>query len=214
MTRRLRSLNNEDLNRLPARCAGCAFWESAGERERRCGSTCDLDLRHAWHRRVTDEWGNCTLVAWEDDEILGFVKYAPSGYFPQVATLHATPPDPRVPLIACMHIVPEARHRGLGTVLLRATMRDLSSRGERRVEAFGYSGPSSVAEKKELPMLSVEFLSENGFTVVKADPVFPLMRLDLRSLIFLTEGLESALEALRLPLRVRKRAPASWMNGR
>lgn len=214
MARRLRSLNNKDLERLPARCACCVFWESAGERERRCGATCDLDLRHAWHRRVTDEWGDCTLIACEDDEILGFVKYAPSGYFPQAATFRRSPDDPRVPLIACMHILPDARHRGLGTVLLRATMRDLVARGERRVEVFGYAGPSAAGEQQDLPVLSVEFLSQNGFAIIKPDPVFPLMRLDLRSLVFLAGSLESTLEALRLPLRVPKRAPASWMNER
>ena len=84
MTRKLRPLLLEDLGRLPTGCGGCAFWESAGERERRCGGVCDSEFQRAWHRRVTDEWGECGRVAYEDDELLGFVKYAPSGYFPQV----------------------------------------------------------------------------------------------------------------------------------
>ena len=139
MTRKLRPLQIDDLDRLPIGCAGCAFWESSGERERRCGATIDPELQRAWFRRVTDEWGECGRVAYEDDEVLGFIKYAPSGYFPQAATFSPAPDDPIVPLISCLHIAPDARHRGLGRVLLRAALRDLMQRGERRVEAFAFA---------------------------------------------------------------------------
>jgi len=212
MTRRLRPLTLDDLARLPAGCNGCALWESAGERERRCGAVCDPELQNAWLRRVTDEWGDCGRVAYEDDELLGFVKYAPSGYFPQSQTFSSAPSDPTVPLISCLHISPDARHHGLGTVLLRACLRDLVGRGERRVEAFGYGMPDGLA--RDMPMLGVPFLVRNGFTVSRPDPVFPLMKLDLRSLIMWQDNLDAVLESLRFPLRVPKRVPASWMNGR
>ncbi|NTW29015.1 MAG: GNAT family N-acetyltransferase [Coriobacteriia bacterium] len=195
---------------LPAGCGGCAFWESAGERERRCGSTCDVDLQHAWHRRVTDEWGDCGRVAYEDDEILGFVKYAPSRYFPQASVFHAAPSDPSVPIITCLHISPDARHRGLGTVLLRAALRDLVSRGERRVEAFAFT--DVAARLDDMPMPSMQFLARNGFRVSKADPLYPLLKLDLRSLVMWQDNLESVLESLLFPLRAPKRAPASWID--
>jgi hypothetical protein len=40
------------------------------------------------------------------------------------------------------------------------------------------------------------------------------MRLDLRSLVVWQDNLEAVLESLRFPLRVPRRAPASWMSGR
>jgi GNAT superfamily N-acetyltransferase len=211
MTRKLRPLSFGDLDRLPSGCAGCALWESAGMHERRCGSVCDAEVQQAWHRRVTDEWGECGRVAFEDDELLGFIKYAPSGYFPQAATFLAAPQDPTVPLITCLHISPDARHHGLGTVLLRAALRDLVMRGERRVEAFGFT--KSGAALEDMPMLGVPFLLRNGFTVSRPDATYPLMKLDLRSLIVLQDNLEAVLESLRFPLRVPSRAPASWMKG-
>lgn len=211
MTRRLRPLTIDDLSRLPAGCGGCAFWESAGERERKCGLVCDLEFQRAWVRRVNDEWGECGRVAYEDDELLGFIKYAPSGYLPQATTFAATPDDPSVPLIACLHISADARHHGLGTVLLRACLRDLVGRGERRVESFAFT--SSTADVDEMPMLGMPFLLRNGFVVSKPNSSYPLMRLDLKSLIVWQDNLEAVLESLRFPLRVPRRAPASWIRG-
>jgi GNAT superfamily N-acetyltransferase len=211
MTRRLRPLSLDDLSRLPAGCGGCAFWESAGERERRCGATCDAELQTAWYRRVTDEWGECGRVAYEDDELLGFIKYAPSKYFPQSQTFAAAPEDGSVPLISCLHTSEDARHHGLGTVLIRAALRDLVGRKERRVEAFGFATPGAIVD--DMPMMGMPFLLRNGFTVSRPDPLYPLMRLDLKSLVVWQDNLEAVLESLRFPLRVPSRAPATWMKG-
>ncbi len=212
MSRRLRPLTLEDLDRLPTGCSGCAFWESSGERERRCGSVCDAELQRAWLRRVTDEWGECGTVAYEDDEVLGFIKYAPSVYVPQSQTFAAAPQDGTIPLITCLHISQDARHRGLGSVLLRAALRDLVQRGDRRVEAFGFA--EQAARLDDMPMLSLPFLLRNGFTVSRPDPLYPLLRLDLKSLVLWQDNLELVLESLRFPLRVPSRAPASWTGGR
>ena len=211
MTRRLKPLNFTAPDQLPTPCSACAFWESAGERERRCGTVCDADLQGAWYRRVTDEWGECGRVAFDGDEVLGFIKYAPSGFFPQAATFAAAPEDSSVPLIACLHISPDARHHGLGTVLLRAALRDLVGRGDRRVEAFGCT--DLVGRRDETPMLGVTFLLKNGFTIVRPDPFYPLLRLDLKSLVMWQDNLEAVLESLRFPMRVPNRAPASWTKG-
>jgi GNAT superfamily N-acetyltransferase len=211
MSRKLRPLTLDDLDRLPDHCRGCAFWESAGERERACGSVNDQELVRAWYRRVTDEWGDCGRVAYEDDEVLGFVKYAPSGYFPQASTFVSAPEDPNVPLIACLHITPDARHHGLGSVMLRSALKDLAQRGERRVEAFGAAIKPEPIDNS--PVLGVDFLLRNGFAISHPHPEFPLMRLDLRSTVMWSENLESVLESLRFPLRSPSRAPATWMKG-
>lgn len=211
MARRLRALSLGDLDRLPGNCCGCGFWESAGERPRTCGAVHDSELQQAWYRRVSDEWGECGRVAYEDDEILGFVKYAPSGYFPQAATFRSAPSDPSVVLISCLHIVEDARHRGLGSVMLRSALKDLVQRGERKVEAFAAARIPEVLE--ESPVLSLDFLLRHGFQIVHPDPDFPLLRLDLRSLVMWSENLETVLDSLRFPLRAPRRAPVSWMNG-
>jgi len=208
MNRRFRALTLDDLDRLPAGCEGCVFWQSTVLAERRCGSVCDSEAQAEWYRRVSQEWGDCGRVAVEDDEILGFVKYAPSGYFPQARTFAAAPTDPQVPLIACLHIAPEARNLGLGTLLLRATLRDLTQRGERKVEAFAIARRPESFE--EAPMPGIEFLLRNGFTVSRPDPLYPLLQLELRTLVTWAENLEAVLDSLKLPVRVPERVPTPW----
>jgi GNAT superfamily N-acetyltransferase len=205
MARKLRPLNLPDLAELPMSCETCAFWESARPLERRCGAACDKEALRAWYVRVTGEWGECGRVVTEDDAVLGFVKYAPATYFPQAFTFSSAPDDSRVPLIACIHVEPEARRHGVGKVLLQAALRDLALRGERTVQAFGYNGSEDGAQ--DSPTIETEFLTKQGFSVVKADPLYPLLQLELRSLAMLTENLETVLETLRLPLRSPRQAP-------
>jgi GNAT superfamily N-acetyltransferase len=212
MSRKLRTLSAADVGKLCSCCAGCVFWESAEKLDRSCGQRCDVEQVREWVRRVNSEWGECGKVVFEDDEVLGFIKYAPSGYFPQAANFSAAPEDPKVPLIACMHVSPDARHHGLGSLLLRACIRDLAGRGERKIEAFGIVNPPAAID--ESPMVSMEFLLRNGFTVSRPDPMYPLLKLDVRSLAVWTDNLEAVLESLRFPPRAPKRVPASWMNGR
>lgn len=208
MSRKLRPLTHADIAAVASGCATCVFWESEEHASRVCGSVCDAGRQAAWFHRVNDEWGDCGRVAFEDDEAIGFIKYAPSGYFPQAFTFSSAPTDANVPLITCLHVVPEARHHGLGSVLLRAALSDLTKRGERKVEAFGAT--QYPRDLDESPMVGIDFLMRNGFTVSRPDPRYPLLQLELRSLAMWTENLEAVLESLKLPLRIPERQPTPW----
>lgn len=203
--RKLQPLALEHLSRLPGACPGCAFWETPDVHERACGSICDQEAVEAWFRRVGSEWGSCGRVATHGDEVLGVIKYAPSGLVPQAATFPAAPLDPNVVLITCIHIRDDARQHGLGRVLLQATLRDLIARGERTVEAFGAARSQSITTT---PTIGMEFLVRQGFTVSRPDPSFPLMRLDLKSLAVWSENLETVLNSLRMPLRSPRGVPS------
>lgn len=206
MSRRLVPLGASDVTRVDHVCAGCMFWESVALQEFRCGSTCDEDAQRAWFYRVHEEWGDCGRAAYEDDEVLGFIKYAPVGYFPQAAFLPGRLPGPDATLIACLHIRDDARQHGLGRLLLQAALKDLAGRSERRVYAYGLA---QKADMRLVPMMGMDFLHTHGFKVEHAHPAYPLMRLDLRSLAMITDNLESVLEALRLPRLRRMPTPST-----
>lgn len=210
MARRLRPLNLDHLEKVTHTCGSCLFWETAGRLERRCGVRCDKAVATEWFSRVVEEWGECGRAVVEDDVVLGFIKYAPSRYFPQALTFPVAPDDLTVPFIACLHIRPDARGRGLGKLLLHAAARDLVSRGGRKVQAIGCDAPAPGSDTERIPMLGAHFLERNGFTVAAAHPVYPLMELELKSLALLTENLESMLESLRLPLASPRQAPVPW----
>lgn len=213
MARRLKPLLNDHLDRLPAACGGCAFWESETMSERRCGSVCDPALLREWYSRVTSEWGECGRVALDDDGgVLGFVKYAPAGYFPQAATFPSKPENPDAVLITCLHIRDDAREHHLGRLLVAAALKDLKTRGERSVLSFACVERSN--DIGEMPMIGMKYLLSQGFTVVRPDPAFPLMQLDVRSLASFAENLETILESLRTPLRAPARLPGPTMRAR
>lgn len=211
MKRRLRSLEPHHLSGLDSFCSGCMFWESASQLPRVCGSACDAEEWAAWWRRVADEWGAPGRAALEDEEVLGFAKYAPSRYFPQARTFPAPPTDPDTVLLACLHVEHDARHHGLGKVLMQAALKDLASRGVRRVEAIGVSERREPIE--EQPVLTVEFLLREGFSVARPHHEYPLMRIDLRSLVSFADNLESVFDSLRFPLRAPQRVPTPYMKG-
>jgi GNAT superfamily N-acetyltransferase len=212
MARELIGLETSHLAQLSRDCGGCMFWESAVEHERRCGVVCDPEGLGDWMRTIADEWGPPGRAALEDGELLGFIKYAPARYFPQSHTFDSLPEGPDTVLLTCLHIRTDARHHGLGRVLVHAMLRDLVSRGERRVEAFACARPTEPIE--EQPMVSVEFLVRNGFSVEQPDPLYPLMRLELRSLATVADNLEAVFESLRFPRRAPQRVPAHWIQGR
>lgn len=206
MTRRLKPLEIQHIAHLPcAGCSDCAFWETSTMLERRCGSSCDGELVRERIGEVNREWGECGRVAAEEDEILGFIKYAPARYFPQSRYFEAGPIDPDTPMLACIHIKDEARRLGLGEVLLKAALRDLTSRGEKQVMAYAFPAGRDAAFE---PVIGVEFLLRNGFTVASPHPAYPLLKLDLRSLATWAENVDALLQALRIPLPSPQRMPS------
>jgi GNAT superfamily N-acetyltransferase len=205
MARRFKSLDGTRLGELPSTCAGCMFWETGEPLPKRCGAACDPEQLAGWIDYVRAQWGECGRIAYEDGEVLGFVKYAPAAFFPQVAHFPGTPSDDAV-LLACLHVGGDVRHLGLGKVLLHAALRDLASRGARCVEAYAVARhPSDIASS---PVVTVDFLLKQGFTVVRPHPEYPLMRLEIKSLAAWTENLEAVLESLKLPMPVRNGVPA------
>jgi ribosomal protein S18 acetylase RimI-like enzyme len=185
---------------------GCVFWESTEHLELVCGEACDLDIARGWYERVSEEWGECGRVAADEDgEILGFIKYAPTSYFPQATKLGIPAPPPGGVLISCVHIRDDARSLGLGRLLLFAALKDLAQRGEKTVWAYGYT---AHVDMSNVPMIGVEFLLRHGFTVTSPHPIHPLLHMDVRSLVSWSENLDSMLQALRIPVRRTQRVPS------
>ncbi|MDP2181037.1 MAG: GNAT family N-acetyltransferase [Actinomycetota bacterium] len=205
MARRLRPLGLEHIGDLPCECTGCVFWETPRRLEIRCGAACDVDMLRQWYLDTTMEWGEVGRIACEDDQVLGFIKYAPACAFPQATRMPAGPAAPDVPLLACIHIRDDARQHGLGRVLLQAALRDLSLRGEKSVQAYATTRRDDMIRS---PVMGMEFLLRHGFTVARPHPEYPLLQLDLRSLATWTENLEAVLQTLRIPLGHPRRVPS------
>lgn len=211
MARRIRTLTVERVGDLPGPCFSCALWETGVHRALECGPSDEREKLEAWVGTVRSQWGDCGRIAYEDGEPLGFIKYAPPSFFPRVHHMPSGPPDDDAVLIACLHVDPGSRDAGLGKVLLQAAFRDLVSRGEKAVQAYA---TSSVMDRERSPLMSVEFLSRQGFAVARPHPQYPLMRLELKTLVKWAESLEAMLEALQIPRPVKDHVPAPLINAR
>lgn len=202
--RRIIGLSTVDRAILPARCAGCTFWESREVLPVECASCCDDELAAEWVRSVAGEWGECGRVAVENGEVVGLVKYAPVAYVPQAEHLPVGPPPDNEVLIMCMHVAPSVRRAGVGTSLLRAAMRDLAQRGERSAQAYATTRQGDISR---MPVVGVDFLLRNGFTVERPHPWMPLLRVDLKAIVPWNESVESLLGSFRLPLGSPRHGP-------
>ncbi|MCA1726437.1 MAG: GNAT family N-acetyltransferase, partial [Actinobacteria bacterium] len=122
------------------------------------------------------EWGPCGKAAMNGDRAEGFVQYGPAPLFPRLQQFRTGKVCMAVYLANC-YVVRRARGAGVGTSLVRAAARDLVDRGYTAIEALGDRDWAGGW------ILPVEFLVANGFSVVRDDPRFPLLRLDLRTAV-------------------------------
>ena len=209
MARRIRPLTVDGVRDLPEPCCSCALWESPGVGAPACAPARAGETFEAWIAEVREQWGNGGLIMYDGATPLGFVKYAPGRFFPRASRMPSGPPDDDAVLIACLHVIPDVRDAGLGKVLLQAALRDLVSRKEKVVEA--YAAPESE-DRDHSPLMSVEFLLRQGFRVARPHPLYPLMRLELKSLVSWAESLDAMLDAIQLPRRIPERVPAPLAN--
>jgi len=209
MARRVRPLTVARVGDLPEPCCACALWEAAGAGAPECGPAQDRSALAAWVTEVRGEWGDCGLILYDGSTPLGFVKYAPGRFFPRAKTMPSGAPDDDAVLLACLHVGPDVRDVGLGKALLQAALRDLVSRKEKAVEAYA---ATEAADRDRSPLMSLQFLLDQGFKVARPHPLYPLMRLEMKSLASWTDSLEAVLDAIQLPRRLGERVPSPLAN--
>ena len=205
MSRTAVRLTLDNLDALPAPCRSCLFWECDAVRRGRVEDP--AAEKEAWVSEVLREWGSCGRVAVVDDQLAGFILYAPAGLVPGAAGFPTAPVSLDAVLMTTAYVDPAVRGGGIGRMLVRAMARDLVERDVRAVEAFGHRGPLGRAERCTVP---VDFLSGVGFRTRRPHPVTPRMRMDLRTALSWKSEVEAALERLVgvvRPVTAPRRAP-------
>jgi ribosomal protein S18 acetylase RimI-like enzyme len=188
MSRTAVRLTLDHLDALPAPCRQCLFWECDAVRRDRVEEP--VLEKQAWVSEVLREWGSCGRVALVDDELVGYVLYAPGGFVPGAAAFPTSPVSPDAVLMTSAWVAPQARGGGVGRMLVRAMARDLVDRDVRAVEAFGRSSGTAQCT------VPVDFLARVGFRTQRAHPLTPRLRMDLRTTLPWRSEVEAALERL------------------
>lgn len=193
---RLRDLAPEDLERLPPACRACTFWESATAPRGRSASEA---AKIAWWQATQLEWGTPGKAVVVDEVCIGYVVLAPPALVPRSRRLGPAASDDAL-LLATLWVVPEARRGGVARTLFQATMRSAHQAGARALEAYG----SEQDIEEWQCILPAAFLRRLGFTLHRADPSFPLYRVETRHAVA-WPALGHALEGVVAALSRRER---------
>ena len=222
MSRRMAPLTLESLPDLPAACRSCVRWELdpvAARRAARDGGT--AFEKEAWLSSVLLSWGTAGRLAYVDEELAGFLTYAPPVHVPRSLAFPTSPVSGDAVLLMSGQVLPRHRGGGIARMLVQGVAKDLTQRGVRALEAFGDAGgqeqagaaPAGAAEAAEAArgeqpdpsagcLVPAAFLEAVGFTVVRPHPRYPRLRLELRTALSWREDVEAALERILASVRV------------
>ena len=160
----------------PWSCKYCLYWEYPEllldpAKEDRAAS---FEKKLAWVRRVRNEFGDCGRLLYADGNAVGYAQCAPPAFLPNARNYPAGPVSEDAVFLACLFF-PSRAHRGQGwgRLLLQDILSDLRRRGVSAVETFARK------EDAENPSGPVEFYLRHGFGILRDDPEFPLLRLNL-----------------------------------
>lgn len=192
MGRQLVPLTLDNLPDLPKRCRGCVFWELdpvSGDAAAKTGRP-DLE-KEAWISAVLLEWGSCGRVVYVDETPVGFVLYAPPAYVPRSTAFPTSPVSPDAVQLMTAWLKPGYHGQGLGRVIVQTVAKDVLRRGFKAIEAFGNARWDEAA-----CVLPADHLLAVGFKTVRPHPVYPRLRLELRSTVSWKADMERALDQL------------------
>jgi GNAT superfamily N-acetyltransferase len=157
----------DNLSEAPEEVLEAVFWELDLDE-------CDDPRFHKeeWFSLTLLEWGSCGKML-VDEEAVGFAEYAPPSLFPRLLRFPTGKISDDAVYLSYLYLVPGRRGKGLGSDLLHSVARDLLERGYRALEAVGDREPAGGW------VLPANFLEGSGFHVIREDPRYPLLRLDL-----------------------------------
>lgn len=183
MSTRIAGLTGATLETAPSVCHECVWWQSRPGRR--------IDKRR-WINGAEDAWGAWGSVYYDDDgRVLGSMQFGPSDLFPRAATLPAGPPSDDAALITCAYLTDPSTPWVMQSLFLTA-IGETRERGAKALEAFAYRYPEGETVFERLTVHKTifprDFLSDFGFTTVRAQGRVELARLELGGLVPVVEG--------------------------
>lgn len=208
---RVGPLVGDAVELLPEACRGCLFWElgSARPDPRASGDSRAeaVTRKEAWCATQTLEGTPPGRMVWIDGAPAGYVLFGPSGSFTTRRPLLPTVSEDAL-LLATLWVEPHRRDRGLGRLLVQASVRAAVDLDLGAVEAYG-----DRRFRERDCLLPATWLLHEGFVVHREHSRYPLLRLDVRRTVRWAESLEHALEELLGHVPSRAPVPGRVLPG-
>ncbi len=190
----VRHIKINELEGLEIKCAHCSFWFNCARGNLVAGSNSKniIDFLKSKIYAGTSEgkdnkgikrfcrYGGRVLGAFDDNNCIGVLMYGKHYLFPRIRSFKVYPPDSDSLFIGCIYVKSGYRDIGIGQRLLMSVERELLKKGVKSVEIIGQRN-FEINHHREL--VPVKFLIKNGFYIHKNDYKYPLLRLDLGSIV-------------------------------
>jgi GNAT superfamily N-acetyltransferase len=192
MSRRIVPLTLDNLDDLPGPCRSCLFWELGPLADPKQIEKDEALLeKEAWLSATLLEWGSCGKVAYVAGVPAGYALFAPPGFVPRSGAFPTSPVSGDAVLLMVAKVAPEWASSGIGRMLAQAVAAELVPRGVKAIEAFGSTGDGSKG-----CLLPADYLRSVGFKTVRPHPIYPRLRMDLKSTVSWRYDVEYALEKI------------------
>jgi hypothetical protein len=183
VAQRVVGLTGATVERAPAVCQTCVWWQSRGGR---------MASKERWAERIEDDWGAWGALYRDDDgRLLGSIQYGPAQLFPRAAELPAGPPSDDAVLVTCLYLVSSAT-LWVEQSLFLAAIGEARDKGAKALEAFAYRYPEGESAYKRFlvhrTVFPRDFLADFGFETVRVQGRVELARLELGGLAPVAEG--------------------------
>jgi GNAT superfamily N-acetyltransferase len=198
-------LSADHLDRLPARCGACLFWELGRPRPDPTIRPDEDELagdarvqKGAWITAQTLDGFPPGRVVLRDGQIAAFALFGAPGTFAR-RRQPVPPASDDALFLATIRVDAAARGGGLGKLLLRESIRAAIEADLRAVEAY-----ADRRYRDHDCVLPSQWLLHHGFEVHAEHPRYPLLRLEVKRTLRWAESLEQALDEIleRMPRRV------------
>jgi GNAT superfamily N-acetyltransferase len=169
------------------------LWELDPVARRKAEDTGDCAAaKAAWLASVLSDWGTCGQICYVDGVPAGYTIWAPPHLVPRSIAFPTSPVSSDAVLLMTAKVLPDYASAGLGKLLLQGLAKQMLKRPQvKAIEAFG-----AAREQTPSCVLPVGYLEAVGFDTVRAHPLYPRMRLDLRSVVSWRAEVELALDRL------------------
>lgn len=130
--------------------------------------------------------GGKIRAAFADGKCIGIILAGKYYLFPRLRSFDVFPPDFESIFLGCIYVIPEYRGMNVGERLLIEIEKELIKEKVKSIESIGKRFDDNLDEEEygNSPLVPFKFLINNGFYLKKNDPLYPLLRLDLKSIAF------------------------------
>jgi GNAT superfamily N-acetyltransferase len=207
--RDLRPLTADTISDLAAGAELCTFWQTVPHNGH-VRSTDPSEVAAAWVREVTGDWGPPGRVVYVDGRAVGYVLLAPARLVPRLAAFATAPSDPTTLMLLTVRVEEDQLGHGLRKVLVQAAVKDALRHRVRSIDAIA-ARPMAVT--KDPCVLEAAFLEKVGFRVTRDHPLYPRLRLDLRTVVTIRDGATAAVQRVLAKVSGVRPVPETHPDG-